>query len=70
MQLDDHRRRPHDRYKDEMLHRQGWIVLRIGADDLHDPWAFLIRLRAAIGVRTAGPVIARSAVPTVPDPGR
>lgn len=47
-----------DLHKDEVLHRLGWTVLRISADDLHHPRRFLQRLRAALAgadPRTAGP---------------
>lgn len=37
-----------DRHKDEVLHDQGWSVLRITSDDHRDPRNFLARLRAKI----------------------
>lgn len=37
-----------DLHKNEVLHRLGWTVLRISADDLHHPRRFLQRLRAAL----------------------
>lgn len=37
-----------DRYKDEVLHDQGWSVLRITGHDHRDPRHFLARLRAKI----------------------
>lgn len=37
-----------DRYKDEVLHDQGWSVLRLTSHDHRDPGNFLARLRAKI----------------------
>lgn len=37
-----------DRHKDEMLHRLGWVIVRITADDLRVPDAFFLRLSAAL----------------------
>lgn len=37
-----------DRYKDELLHRQGWAVLRVTKEDHDDPTAFYLRLDAMI----------------------
>lgn len=37
-----------DRYKDELLHREGWAVLRVTHTDHHDPADFYLRLDAMI----------------------
>ena len=41
-----------DLQKNEVLHSQGWSVLRVSSTDLHDPGDFLLRLEAAIRRRT------------------
>lgn len=46
----DPERARQDRYKDEVLHDQGWSVLRLTNIDHRDPRDFLARLRAKINV--------------------
>ena len=42
-----------DRVKDEALHRMGWAVLRLTAQDLHEPADVLLRLRALLARQDA-----------------
>ncbi|MCS6711555.1 DUF559 domain-containing protein [Brachybacterium sp. EF45031] len=44
----DRRQWQRDRHKDEVLHRLGYVVLRITAADLRNPFRFLRRLRGAL----------------------
>ena len=52
--LTEEEQQANDRIKDEALHRMGWAVLRLAAQDLHEPADALLRLRALFSRQDVG----------------
>lgn len=55
-----------DHYKDELLHREGWTVLRMTVDDHIDPRDFFLRLEDMIAQAETRPLDGPQRDPTAP----